>query len=53
MSFLYLFIEKYRNEEIKLLKSFAKGLEHDIDAVENAVSYDCSNGLVEETNSRD
>ena len=53
VSFLYLFIEKYRNEEIKLLKSFAKGLGHDIDAVENAVSYDYSNGLVEGTNSRD
>jgi len=50
--FLYLFITKYKNEEIKSLKSFAKGLERDIDAVENAVAYDYSNGFVEGTNSR-
>ena len=32
--------------------SFAKGLERDIDAVENAVAYGYSNGFVEGTNSR-
>lgn len=37
---------------IKGLRSFAKGLENDLDAVENAVAYDYSNGFVEETNSR-
>lgn len=50
--FLYLFIEKYKNENIKSLNSFARGLERDIDAVENAVAYDYSNGFVEGINSR-
>lgn len=49
---LYLFIEKYKNETIKSLSSFTKGLERDIDAVENAVAYGYSNGFVEGTNSR-
>lgn len=49
---LYLFIEKYKNESIKSLSVFAKGLERDIDAVENAVAYDYSNGFVEGTNNR-
>ena len=49
---LYLFIEKYSNSSIKALKSFADGLKHDIDAVENAVAYHFSNGFVEGTNSR-
>ena len=34
------------------LKSFAEGLKRDIDAIENAVAYDYSNGFVEGTNSR-
>ena len=37
---------------IKAIKSFAEGLKRDIDAVENAVAYDYSNGFVEGTNSR-
>ena len=49
---LYLFIEKYSNSDIKALRSFANGLERDLDAVENAVAYDYSNGFVEGTNSR-
>lgn len=49
---LYLFIGKYKNEDIKSVSNFAKGLERDIDAVENAVVYDYSNGFVEGTNSR-
>lgn len=49
---LYLFIEKYKKSKIKELRSFAKGLENDLDAVENAVAYDYSNGFVEGTNSR-
>ena len=49
---LYLFIERYKNSNIKSIKSFAKGLERDMDAVENAVAYDYSNGFVEGTNSR-
>lgn len=32
--------------------SFAEGLKRDIDAVENAVAYDYSNGFVEGTNSK-
>lgn len=44
----YLFIKKYKNEGIKSLSSFAKGLERDIDAV----AYDYSNGFVEGTNNR-
>ena len=49
---LYLFIEKYSKSEIKALRSFANGLSRDIEAVENAVAYDYSNGFVEGTNSR-
>lgn len=49
---LHLFIEKYKSEGIKSLNSSAKGLERDIDVVENAVAYDYSNGFVEGTNSR-
>lgn len=49
---LYLFVEKYSNSNIKELKSFAAGLKRDIEAVENAVVYEYSNGFVEETNSR-
>lgn len=49
---LYLFIDKYKKSRIKELHSFAKGLENDLDAVENAVAYDYSNGFVEGTNSR-
>ena len=46
------FIEKYRNCEWKLLASFVRGLEKDIDAVWNAVSSPLSNGFVEGTNSK-
>lgn len=49
---LYLFVEKYSKSTLKPLKSFAEGLKRDIDAVENAVAYDYSNGFVEGTNSR-
>ena len=49
---LYLFIERYKKSTIKEIASFAKGLEKDIEAVENAVSSDKSNGFVEGTNSR-
>ncbi|MCR1843267.1 helix-turn-helix domain-containing protein [Murimonas intestini] len=43
---LYLFIDKYKNSKINALSSFARGLERDMDAVENAVSYNFSNGFV-------
>ena len=49
---LYLFVEKYSKSTLKPLKSFAEGLKRDMDAVENAVAYDYSNGFVEGTNSR-
>ena len=49
---LYLFVEKYSKSLLKPLSSFAEGLKRDIDAVENAVAYDYSNGFVEGTNSR-
>lgn len=49
---LYLFIEKYKDSEIKEIASFARGLGHDIEAVENAVASDLSNGFVEGTNSK-
>lgn len=52
ISLLYLFIERYKKLTIKEIASFAKGLERDIEAVENAVASDKSNGFVEETNSR-
>lgn len=52
VQWLYLFIMKYEASEIKEIQSFAKGLNRDIDAVENAVTYDFSNGFVEGTNSK-
>ena len=52
LSLLYLFIERYQNSSIKELASFAKGLNSDISAIENAVSSDLSNGFVEGTNSK-
>ena len=48
----YLFVEKYNKSLLKPLRSFAEGLKRDIDAVENAVASDYSNGFVEGTNSR-
>ncbi|MFA9466948.1 MAG: transposase [Velocimicrobium sp.] len=52
MSLLYLFIEKYKKSELKLLVTFANGLEKDISAVENSVASPLSNGLVEGNNSK-
>lgn len=52
LSLLYLFIERYQNSSIKELASFAKGLNNDISAIENAVASDLSNGFVEGTNSK-
>ena len=52
MTCLYLFIERYKMSSIKEIASFAKGLEKDIDAVENAVASSLSNGFVEGTNSK-
>lgn len=47
---LYLFIEHYKISGIKEIASFAKRLEKDIYAVENAVASNFSNGFVEGTN---
>lgn len=52
MPMLYLFIEKYKESQYKELARFAVGLEKDIEAVENAVASDLSNGFVEGTNSK-
>ena len=49
---LYLFIERYKVSGIKEIASFARGLEKDIYAVENAVASNLSNGFVEGTNSK-
>ena len=40
MPLLYIFIANYKNSPIPSIKSFALGLEKDIDAVENAVASD-------------
>ncbi len=52
MSMLYIFIDRYQNSLLKELASFAKGLNRDIDAVENAVASPLNNGFVEGTNSK-
>lgn len=52
MPLLYMFIANYKNSQIPSIKSFALGLEKDIDAVENAVASDLSNGFVEGNNNR-
>ena len=52
LSLLYLFVERYQNSSIKELVSFAKGLNSDISAIENAVAGDLSNGFVEGTNNK-
>ena len=49
---LHLFIDKYKNSNIGELSSFAKGLLKDLDAVENSVSSNLSNGFVEGTNNK-
>ena len=52
MSYLYLFIEKFKVSSIKELVTFAVGLEKDIDAIENAVVSELSNGFVEGRNKK-
>lgn len=49
---LYLFIDRYKKSEIKQLAVFASGLEKDLDAIENAVVSDLSNGFVEGVNNK-
>lgn len=52
MPLLYLFIDKYKASELKELATFAKGLDKDINAIENAVASKLSNGFVEGCNSK-
>jgi len=52
MARLYLYADEYNKSDIKELASFAKGLNKDMDAVENAVASDFSNGFVEGTNNK-
>ena len=52
MPCLYLFLEKYRNSDLKELSCFAYGLEKDLSAIENAVAFPLSNGVVEDTNGK-
>jgi len=52
MPLLYKFIDRYKESTVKELASFAKGLEKDLAAVENAIASPLSNGFVEGTNSK-
>ena len=52
MPYLYLFIEKYKNSDLKELSRLASGLEKDLSAEENAIASPLSNGFVEGTNSK-
>lgn len=52
MLLLYLFMEKYKQSTLKEIASFPNGLEMDIEAVENTVASDWSNGFVEGTNNK-
>ena len=47
-----MFITRYKNSELKEISKFANGLEKDIEAVENSVASEFSNGFVEGTNSK-
>ena len=40
-------ITEYIHSPLEKLKTLARGLKHDFDAVKNALTYDYSNGLVE------
>ena len=52
MPLLYLFIERYKNSDLEEISRFANGLEKDIEAVENSVASELSNGFVEGTNGK-
>lgn len=52
LALLYIFIEKYSNIDIPQIASFTTGFLKDIEAVENSVCSDLSNGFVEGTNSK-
>lgn len=52
LTLLYIFIDKYKEVNIPEIASFINGLLKDLEAIENAVSNDLSNGFVEGTNSK-
>lgn len=52
LALFYIFVEKYINIDISELSSLANGLLKDIEAVENSICSDLSNGFVEGTNSK-
>ena len=52
MPCVYLFIEKYKNGDLKEVSRFVSSIERDLSAVENAVASSLSNGFVEGTNSK-
>ena len=52
MPYLYLFIDKFKDSDLRHLSTFAKGLDKDISAVGNAVASPLSNGFVEVTISK-
>lgn len=52
LTLLYIFIDKYIEVNIPEIASFIRGLTKDLEAIENAVSSDLSNGFVEGTNSK-
>ena len=40
-------LEKYKSTKIKRIRSFINGINHDLEAVKNAIKYPWSNGVVE------
>jgi transposase len=52
LPFLHLFVDKFKHSELNPIASFARGLENDIEAIENAVTSPFSNGFVEGTISK-
>lgn len=48
---LYLFIERYKNSDLKELSRFANDLEKDIEVVKSSIVSNLSNSFVEGTNS--
>jgi transposase len=45
-------IEKYKNEPLTHLRTFATGLLRDLDAIKNAIVYPYTNGLAEGLNNK-
>jgi transposase len=40
-------LEKYKSTNIKRIRSFINGINHDLEAIKNAIKYPWSNGVVE------